>query len=51
MGAGERQTLNKLTGTLGPFLESQDISLVIHQQYMGRQWVADPLVAVLELRE
>lgn len=41
---GGRQTLKKLKGPLGPFLESQNISLVVHQRQMGRQWVADPLV-------
>lgn len=34
----------------GPFLESQDISSVAGQQHMGRQCVADPLVAVLVKR-
>lgn len=47
---GGRQTLKKLKGPWGPFLESQNISLVVHHQQMGRQWVAVPLVVVPELR-
>lgn len=43
--------LEEAEGTIGSFLEPQNISLVVHQQQMGTQWVGDPLVTVPELRE